>query len=192
MDIVLASSSPRRKDILNMFNLEFKVEPSNVDEDIEINNPTEFVEVLSYKKAEDVSFRNKSAIVIGADTVVHLNEKIFGKPKSLNDAYEMLQLLSGKVHNVVTGISLICRDRNIYLKDHEITKVYFKHLLDKEIISYIQTNEPLDKAGAYGIQGMASAFIEKIEGCYFNVVGLPTNKIYNLLGRIGVNLLEKE
>lgn len=190
MEIILASASPRRKAILDMFNLNFKVYPANIDENINVNNPYKFVESLSYTKAKSIALKNKDSLVIGADTIVHLNGNILGKPKSSNEAYEMLYLLSGKVHSVVTGISLVHEQEEIYLKSHEVTKVYFKELSHKEIISYIDTGEPLDKAGAYGIQGVASAFVEKIEGCYFNVVGLPTNKLYNLLEGIGVNLLK--
>lgn len=192
MDIVLASASPRRREILNIFNLEFKVEPSNIDECINIDDPCDLVESLAYNKALDISKRIPGSLIIGADTIVYFNEKILGKPKSKDEAYEMLKSLSGNVHSVITGISLVCEDENIALKDHEITKVYFKILTDEEIWSYIDTGEPLDKAGSYGIQGIASVFVEKIEGCYFNVVGLPTNKLYNLLGRIEVNLLKKE
>lgn len=192
MDIVLASASPRRREILNIFNLEFKVEPSDIDECINIDDPCDLVESLAYNKALDISKRRPDSLIIGADTIVYFDKKVLGKPKSKDEAYEMLKSLSGNVHSVITGISLVCEDENIALKDHEITKVYFKKLTDDEIWSYIDTGEPLDKAGAYGIQGIASVFVEKIEGCYFNVVGLPTNKLYNLLGRIEVNLLKKE
>ena len=192
MNIILASSSPRRKEILQMFNLEFNVHPSNIDENINIKNPYEFVQSLSYNKAKDVSDKNPDSLVIGCDTIVHINDKILGKPVNEEDAFSMLKLLSGKCHEVATGISLVCKNKNINLTSHEITKVYFNNLSDEEILSYIKTGEPLDKAGSYGIQGLASVFVEKIDGCYFNVVGLPTSKLYNLLGRIGVNLLGRK
>ncbi|KMT21535.1 Maf family protein [Clostridium cylindrosporum] len=192
MDIILASASSRRRDILKMFNLDFKVEPSNIDESISIDDPYELVEKLAYDKAMNISYNKPNSLVIGADTIVYSNGTILGKPKSKDEAFKMLKSLSGREHFVITGVSLICKDKNISMKDHEVTKVYFKNLSDDEILSYIETGDPLDKAGSYGIQGMASAFVEKIEGCYFNVVGLPTSKVYSLLGRIGVNLLERK
>ena len=192
MDIILASASPRRREILEMFNLKFDVNPSNIDENIDIKNPYEFVESLSYNKAKNIADKNSDSLVIGCDTIVHINDRILGKPVDEKDALNMLKLLSGKVHEVVTGISLVCKNKNIKLISHETTKVYFKDLSDEEILCYIKTKEPLDKAGSYGIQGLASVFVEKIDGCYFNVVGLPTSKLYTLLGRIGVNLLGRK
>lgn len=192
MDIILASASSRRQDILNIFDLDFTVEPSNIDERINIDDPYELVKELAYNKAKSISCNKPGSLVIGADTIVYVNGKVLGKPKSKDDAYKMLRELSGKQHEVVTGVALLCENRNIHIKDYESTKVFFKSLSDDEIFSYIDTGEPLDKAGSYGIQGFASAFIERIEGCYFNVVGLPTNKLYTLLGRNGVNLLERK
>ncbi|MEG1415288.1 MAG: Maf family protein [Clostridium sp.] len=192
MNIILASASPRRKEIMNLYGLDYKVIPSNADEDIDIECPYEMVKALASKKAQSIAVDNKDDLVIGADTIVYLDGKILGKPSSEEDAFKILKSLSGKSHEVVTGVSLICKNKNISISDYEVTKVYFKCLTDEEIQFYIDSKEPLDKAGSYGIQGIGSVFVEKIEGCYFNVVGLPVNKLYNLLGRIGVNLLERK
>ncbi|MEF9952336.1 MAG: Maf family protein [Clostridium sp.] len=192
MDMILASASPRRREILDLYGINYKVIPSDVDENINALSPYEMVETLSYMKAKSVAQNNINSLIIGADTVVYLDGVILGKPKTKEDAYNMLKSLSGKCHEVVTGVSLVSISSNINISDYEVTKVYFKELTDKEIYDYIESKEPLDKAGSYGIQGIGSVFVEKIEGCYFNVVGLPTNKLYNLLGRIGVNLLGRK
>ncbi|MEG0371263.1 MAG: Maf family protein [Clostridium sp.] len=192
MEIILASGSPRRQDILNLFPVEFKTQVSNINEDVDIDDPYILVEKLSFDKAMDVAVNNPDSIVIGADTIVYLDGVILGKPKSKEEAFDMLKSLSGRRHEVITGISIVIGNKKIQLKDHETTGVFFKYLSDEEVLSYIETGEPFDKAGSYGIQGIGSIFIDKIEGCYFNVVGLPTNKLYNLLGRIGVNLLERK
>lgn len=192
MNIILASSSPRRQEILGMFNLDFTIKSSDINEDINVKNPYELVETLAFNKAMEISKDDLDALVIGADTVVHINGEILGKPKTNEEAFNMLKSLSGKKHEVVTGVALVCKSKGIEIKSHEITNVHFKDISDEEVLSYIKTGDPLDKAGAYGIQGIASVFIEKIEGCYFNVVGLPVSRLYTLLGRIGVNLLERK
>jgi septum formation protein len=130
-------------------------------------------------------------IVIAADTIVYKGQEILGKPKSEMDAYQMLKKLSGCSHKVITGVCLIDNNTNASYEDYEETKVFFKKLSDEEIRGYIKSGEPLDKAGAYGIQGLGGIFVKKIEGCYFNVVGLPVYKLNNLLGKMGVNLLVK-
>ena len=157
--IILASKSPRRKELLSFITDDFKVDSADVDETLPQNiKPDKAVEYLSKIKAEP--FRSSDNIVIGADTVVAIGDKILGKPKDKHDAFLMLKSLSGKEHSVFTGVTII-------------KKVKFFELSDDEINKYISTNEPFDKAGAYGIQGKGSLLVEKIDGDFLNVVGLP-------------------
>lgn len=183
--IILASSSPRRKEILNMIGFDFEAVPSECEETTTKTEPCDIVCELSRQKAYDVFRRVPDAackIIIGADTVVAYDGKIFGKPKSRPEAQRMLKTLSGNMHSVYTGICVLCNDRvvNTYQK----TDVYFRNMSDSEIERYVDTSEPLDKAGAYGIQGKGAVFIEKIEGDYFNVVGLPVSLLYSILKEI--------
>ena len=180
--IVLASSSPRRKEMLRRFNIEPIVVSSNVSEIInEGENPFQIVMSLSFKKVLSVTKDYPDSIVIGADTIVVYDSKILGKPKDTKMAYEMLSMLSGNAHDVITGVCLIKGDTKII--DYELTKVKFRELNKKRINAYISTGEPLDKAGAYGIQGKGAILVEKIDGCYSNVVGLPLSKIDKLLSK---------
>lgn len=191
-DFILASSSPRRIEILKTLNLSFDVIPSNYEEIITKKSPNELVCEFARAKAMDVAIRApKDKLVIAADTIVFKDDEILGKPKSKNDAFRMLKKLSGSSHSVLTGICILDTNSNTMLEDYEETIVYFKDLSDDEINTYIDSKEPLDKAGAYGIQGLGSIFVKKIDGCYFNVVGLPVFKLNILLGKMGVNLLEK-
>ncbi|CDF58128.1 Maf family protein [Thermobrachium celere] len=191
MKIVLASSSPRRIELLRNLNLEFDVVPSNFEENINLSNPVELVKNFAYNKALDVESRvQKDSLIIAADTIVYKDGEVLGKPKNEIDAYRMLKLLSGQKHEVYTGLSLIYNGKVI--NDYECTYVYFKNLSDEEIKYYINTKEPFDKAGAYAIQGYGSIFVEKIEGCYFNVVGLPISKLYDNIKRMGINILKGE
>ncbi|SCY15977.1 Maf family protein [Alkaliphilus peptidifermentans] len=182
--IILASNSPRRKELLLNLGLEFQVVVSNFDESlINCANPIELAEKIAYQKALSVR-RNvlDDAIIIAADTIV-FHDKLMGKPISEKDAYNMLRELSGKCHKVITAFSLLCSSSNIEIVEHEITKVYFKELSDEEIWSYISTGEFMDKAGAYGIQGKAALFVSRIEGDYFNVVGLPLYKLNQAMNK---------
>lgn len=191
MKIVLASSSPRRIELLRNLNLEFDVVPSNFEENINLSNPVELVKNFAYNKALDVESRvQKDSLIIAADTIVYKDGEVLGKPKDEIDAYRMLKLLSGQKHEVYTGLSLIYNGKVI--NDYECTYVYFKNLSNEEIKYYINTKEPFDKAGAYAIQGYGSIFVEKIEGCYFNVVGLPISKLYDNIKRMGINILKGE
>ncbi|WDC83862.1 Maf family protein [Caloramator sp. mosi_1] len=187
MKIILASSSPRRIEILKNLNLQFEVIPSDFKEEINLNNPIELVKNFAYNKALDVKDKIKEeALIIAADTVVYKDGKVLGKPSDEEDAYNMLKLLSGSEHQVYTGVCVFYN--NDYIVDYSCTNVYFKELSDYEIKKYISTTEPFGKAGAYAIQGFGSLFVEKIEGCYFNVVGLPINKLYDIINRMGINL----
>ncbi len=176
MKLVLASKSPRRSEILKNAGIDFTVRVAETQETIpEGTKPQDAVVFLAAKKAMAVK-RADDELVLGADTVVVLDDKILGKPKDREDAYNMLKSLSGRVHSVFTGVCAI--GNGVSMTFAEETKVEFLPLTDEEINSYIDTNEPYDKAGAYGIQGLASKFIRGIQGDYFNVVGLPISRIY--------------
>ena len=178
MNVILASNSPRRKELLAREGIDFKTIPSNYNE---IENfgltPQKYVEYLAFNKAKSVFEVNKG-VVIGADTIVVFNGKILGKPKDKDDAIFMLKTLSSSTHEVITGYSIISKEKSI--TGNEITKVTFKSLTDKQIVDYVNTGSPLDKAGAYGIQD-GDFLVEKIVGDYDNVVGLPVLKIKKLL-----------
>lgn len=182
-DIVLASGSPRRREILQGLGLRFRVEVSGADETIEPECPPYLaVERLSLLKAADVAkSQPEKALVIGADTVVVLNHEILGKPKDEADAVRMLSALSGREHSVLTGISAVRRSDGKGVSVYEETKVRFRALSEHEILQYVRTGEPMDKAGAYGIQGIGSLLVEKIDGDYFNVVGLPVCRLARML-----------
>lgn len=172
--IILASQSPRRKELLSFITSDFKIKVSDVDETLPKNiSPKEAVCYLSKIKAEP--FKNNKDIVIGADTVVAINNQILGKPKDKQDAKNMLKLLSGKEHSVFTGVTIIQGEKAETFAVE--TKVKFFNLSDDDIQKYINTNECMDKAGSYGIQGYGSLLVEKINGDYFNVVGLPVSEL---------------
>ena len=185
--IILASKSPRRKQILEQVGLDFTVEISDFDEtQIKFKTPQEMVKKLSLEKAKIIAQKNPNAIVIGADTDVFLNGEILGKPKSKQDAVRILKLLSGKVHEVVTGFTVISDKKSI--TKHVTSKVKFKKLTEAEIKAYVATGEPMDKAGGYGIQDKGGVFIENIEGDYFNIVGLPIFAVSEVLKKFGVEI----
>ncbi len=176
MKLVLASQSPRRSEILKNAGLDFTVRVADADETIPNGTkPSDAVVFLAARKAMAVP-RADDELVLGADTVVVLDNIILGKPKNRDDAYNMIKALSGRVHSVFTGVCAI--GNGVSVTFAEETKVEFLPLTDEEINAYIDTIEPYDKAGAYGIQGLASKFIRGIEGDYFNVVGLPISRIY--------------
>lgn len=183
--IILASSSPRRKKLLE----KYKIEPTIFKPDIEerelaCENPIQIAMSLAFEKAYYVSnyFQNDE-IIIGADTIVVYDNEVLGKPEDKEDAFRILSLLSGKEHSVITGVSLISPNSGIKLIDYEETKVEFRKLTEGQINRYIETMEPMDKAGAYGIQGYGEILIKGIKGCYSNVVGLPMVKLDCLLDR---------
>lgn len=191
-NLVLASSSPRRIEILKALNIDFDIVPSNYDEVIIQKSPYALVTEFAIGKAMEVANRiNFGHYVLAADTIVYKDGEILGKPKSSEDAKRILNTLSNSSHSVITGICVIDLISGNVISDYEETIVHFKSLSEDEINDYIITGEPLDKAGAYGIQGYGSIFVKKIEGCYFNVVGLPIYKLNIILGSLGVNLLKK-
>lgn len=172
--LILASASPRRATLLSQIGLTFEVYPSDIEEPIPKNISAEDVtQHLASLKANDVAKRYSEGIVIGADTLVSYKKQLLGKPKNNKDASEMLSMLSDRRHTVVTGVSLIDLKEKREKTWSEVTKVFFRKISQKEILDYIKSGETIDKAGAYGIQGRGGAFVKRIEGCYFNVVGLP-------------------
>jgi septum formation protein len=181
--LILASGSPRRKEILEQVGISFEVMKSDVEEVITKTDPAEIVMELSRQKAEDVFGKlDDPAIVLGADTVVAYDGKILGKPEDEEDAKAMLRMLSGKKHSVFTGVTLVSKKgiESFY----EETLVEFYPMNEEEIEAYVLSGEPMDKAGAYGIQGKAAAFIKGIQGDYYNVVGLPIAKVVKKLQKM--------
>lgn len=185
--IVLASASPRRAELLRQIGLCFQVIPSGVSEEFNADlTPPEQVMALAFRKANDVAFAMSEGLIIGADTLVVLDGQVLGKPSGPEEAQKMLSRLSGREHSVFTGISLVNVSKGQTLTDYVETKVRFRRLKQEEINFYIASKEPLDKAGAYGIQGLGAIFVDKIDGCYSNVVGLPLSKLATLLQKMGI------
>ncbi|MBE5983802.1 MAG: septum formation protein Maf [Paenibacillaceae bacterium] len=185
--IVLASASPRRRELLNQISLNPVIEPSTVVEVITTRVPEDAVMELSLQKAEDVArHQQPGTIVIGADTVVAAEGRILGKPGSHQEAYEMIESFQGKTHQVFTGVTLICCGTNgaTVRSFAERTDVHVYPMTPEEIRLYAEDEEPMDKAGAYGIQGRFAAFIKGIDGDYSNVVGLPVGRVYQELKQI--------
>ncbi len=180
--LILASTSPRRAEILRREGIEFEILiPDNIEKDELFGDPVSYVLELSRKKAESVAKKVEDGLVLGADTIVVLDDKILGKPKDKKEAKSILKSLSGRYHKVYTGITLIHKKSGKTESDYGCTKVKFNQLKKEDILKYIATGEPLDKAGAYGIQGMGSFLVENIEGDLDNVIGLPLKKLKKLL-----------
>ena len=177
--IILASASPRRKTILSQVDLDFTIEPSNINEDFSIELlPKAFCQHWAREKANDVAKSHSDKLIIGADTIVIIDDKILGKPKSYKESFAMLKLLSGKTHQVLTGVSLIHLDLGIDFTFSESTDVSFYFLTDEELNKYIDKYKPYDKAGSYGIQDGFSVYVEKINGCFYNVMGFPISRFH--------------
>ena len=185
--IILASKSPRRIDILKKINLDFKVIPSNIIEDFDKTNPSTLVQSCAFEKAKKVSLENLNNFIIGADTVVVLDKKIMGKPRDINESREMLGMLSGKTHKVFTGVSIQNINKNINELFYSKTDVELYKMSDSVIDYYIKNYKPSDKAGSYGIQDWFSSQIKKIDGCYYNVMGLPLSKVFKCLYDLSMN-----
>ena len=189
MKIILASASPRRKELLTLAGIEYDVIVSQCEETLPDGiTPDKAVEELARQKAEDVFSRNSDAMVIAADTVVALGNTILGKPKDEEDAFNMLSSLSGRRHTVFTGVCIRTKDKTDIF--HVATEVEFYDLTEKEIRDYIATKEPMDKAGAYGIQGGAALFAKKMQGDYYNVMGLPVCRLFLMLRALAPELME--
>ena len=176
---ILASKSPRRIKILKMIGLDFDIAPSKLDEKIKINlTGKPFAEYWSKEKAKLISNQYPNSLVVGADTIVIFNNQILGKPRDRNDSKNMLTMLSGNMHQVITGVSLICKNKKISKTFSESTKVVLRKIPSDQIDFYINNYNTSDKAGSYGIQEWFSIWIEKINGCYYNVMGLPISRFH--------------
>ena len=190
-DLILASQSPRRKYLLEQAGLNFRVIPSRIDEScLPLSSPADYVQDLALAKAKDIAKDHPESWVLGADTIVTVDNRMLGKPASVPDARDMLQRLSGKTHQVYTGFCLVYRHGQRCIQDTTRTEVTFKTLTPKEIDWYINTGEPFDKAGAYAIQGLGTFLVRRINGSYTNVVGLPVCEVVEILLREGVMGLE--
>lgn len=183
--LILASGSPRRAEILNFVGWEFEKRVADIDEtELLKEKSADYVQRLAREKAEAVAAHYENALVLGADTIVVIDEEIIGKPKDLNDARRMLKKLSGRWHEVLTGVALIKVQSSKTVVEIQRTRVKFAELSDAEIDFLVEKGEPLDKAGGYAVQAQAALFIEEIEGDYWNVVGLPINLVYRLCSKI--------
>lgn len=193
MNIILASGSPRRREILANTNAKFDVLTSDVDERIfKFEEPTQLVLRLAFEKCMDIAINNPESLVIGADTIVVLDNEILGKPKNEDEAFDMLSKLSNREHQVITGMSIVNIENNKKIVDYTISNVKFKNLTDQDIRDYISTGECLDKAGSYGIQGYGALLVKEIQGDYFNIVGLPISKLSDILkANFNINLFYK-
>jgi septum formation protein len=190
LKLILASASPRRAEILRNAGIRFEVCSTDVDESLLVNeSPADYVRRLALAKALAAADKNPNlgadALIIGADTIVVVDARVLGKPASRDDAKHMLRSVSGRIHEVHSGLALLQISGMQQRVVEEITRVHFAHLGDQDIEEYLVTGEPFDKAGAYAIQGMGGRFVKRIEGCYFNVMGLPLARLWTLLREFG-------
>lgn len=187
---ILASASPRRKELLSIYIKDFKIMPADIDETVPDNIALEDAPLYTAKEKAAAVFNklNEDEIIITADTIVMLDNKIYGKPKDRLDAYNMIKTLSGKTHQVITGVCCYSKDRQINIEFSDITNVAFTEISDEIIEKYLENAEYIDKAGAYAVQGLASMFVEKIEGSYDNIVGLPIGRLARKLIKYKINL----
>ena len=188
MNLILASQSPRRRELLGLFRLPFTVQVADIDETMDPSKaPFDEVARVSRLKAQAIAAGTED-VVIAADTIVVCENTVLGKPRSEEDAKNMLRLLSGRDHQVMTGLTVICAEKAVTVT--EVTDIHFRQLSDREIDAYVATGEPMDKAGSYGIQGGAALFAEKLVGDYYNVMGLPVCKLWQILQEICPEVLE--
>jgi len=188
--IILASTSPRRKEILEKLKMPFEIQESNYEEDMTLDmTPEKLAEYLSMGKAKAVAGKNENAIIIAADTFVVYKDKLLGKPKSVESAKEMLEMLSGKEHEIITGVAIIDTGTGKVKSFSGFTKVFFEKLTPEIIDAYIKTGEPMDKAGSYAMQEIGALLINRIEGDFFNAMGLPLKRLVEELKDFGVFVL---
>lgn len=177
---ILASQSPRRKELLQLLDIEFTIQTSDIEEIVEEGIPFEQVVMdLAYQKADFIAQKNKDSTVLGFDTLVIFENQALGKPQNRDDAFRMLRMLSGKTHTVLTGCAVVCCEEVHTFYDQ--ADVTFADMTDQEINEYLDTDEPFDKAGSYGIQGFGARYITRVEGDYYSVMGVPLHKLYTLL-----------
>ncbi|MHB0886073.1 MAG: Maf family protein [Bacillota bacterium] len=187
--LILASTSPRRKALLEQVGADFEVIPSELKESPIIGTPVQQARALALDKARAVAAGRSSGLIIGADTIVVVNSAILGKPRDRREARTMLRLLAGRRHQVITGLAVIAAAAGREVVAHEESAVWIRSLADDEIERYVASGEPDDKAGGYAVQGLGSLLVERIEGCYYNVVGLPLVRLDRMLTEFGVHLL---
>lgn len=189
--LILASSSPRRIELLSKVGINFEVLPSNIEEPEPLlgEDPITFAKRVSMLKASEVNKRVKGGLVLGIDTIVEISGLVLGKPTGRDSAKDMLKLLSGRIHRVITGFTIIDDRSRRLISDSVITAVKFRRLKEEDIENYLDSGEYMDKAGAYAIQGYGSSFIEYIRGCYYNVMGLPIERVIGVIKHL---LLEEE
>jgi septum formation protein len=188
--IILASTSPRRKELLSSIGVRFEVDPGEYEEDMGLDlDPPALARFLSLEKAKSVAGRHDNALIIAADTFIVFKNRLLGKPRDAREAGEMLKMLSGRSHSVITGFTILDAGTGKRISKAVETEVWFKRLTDEEIAAYVRTKEPLDKAGAYAIQGLGAFFIRKIDGDYFNVIGLPLSALTDGLKKFGIHIL---
>jgi septum formation protein len=188
--IFLASASPRRKELLEQIGLRFEVEPSNYDEEIaSASEPHETARKLSLGKARAAERKHRNALIIAADTFVVFGDRVLGKPRTDSEARKMLRALNGQAHSVITGFTILDTETGKVLSRSVETRVHMRKLTLKEIDSYVRSKEPLGKAGGYAIQGLGAVLVERIEGDYSNVVGLPLSALAESLREFGVHAL---
>ncbi len=187
--LVLASASPRRQELMEMLGFNFTIVPSKIDEE-QYNHlgPVEMVKELARAKAEEVAALVEDTVVIGSDTIVVLDDKVLGKPSDQTEARDMLRKLQNRRHSVYTGIAVWDTFSGQVVVDYDKTDVFMGSITDKDILEYVKTGEPMDKAGAYGIQGVGGIFVEKINGSYFTVMGLPIHKLVKILKDFDISI----
>lgn len=186
--MILASKSPRRKEILENLGFNIVIKTKEIDEISDKVGLDEQIKDISYKKAIEIAKENPNEYVVSADTLVEVDGEVLGKPKNEDEAKEMLKKLSGRCHQVLTGYTIINLSKGINKSELVKSKVYFKNLSETEIEWYIQSREPLDKAGAYGIQGLGSIFVDKIDGDFFSIMGFPINSFIKTLSILGIDI----
>ena len=191
--LILASASPRRQELIRVLNIPFEIRAGDVDETTPTYwSPVQVAEQLALRKAEAVHQalpEGEHGIVIGADTIVVHDYRVLGKPKDAEDAISMLNLLQGKTHQVYSGVACIDAQTGETYVSHRVTYVKMKHLTEQQVQHYVASGEPMDKAGSYAIQGLGSTIVESIDGCYFNVVGLPLSLLSDMLSKFGIEVL---
>ena len=186
--MILASKSPRRKEILTHLGFQLQIKSKEIEEISNKESIVEQIKDISFKKVLVVALENPKEYVVGADTLVEIDGKVLGKPKDRKDAEIMLKSLSGKTHKVITAYTFMNLEKEINITNHVESLVYFKKISDKEINWYLDSGEPMDKAGAYGIQGLGSIFVDKIDGDFFSIMGFPINHFIKTLNTLGITV----